>query len=281
MPDVYTPSAASWNSTALVGKPGEKLSAPGYADTGMKALDNLAYLTGASTSSGVKRIAYVADLTDLKSITAGSRRDKDIVVVMDYEVLGAYSFRADSSEPSDSPYIVVPFAGSGRWHRIGSKPGINMDASGEKSTHTWVIPGSHFYATPGASNYTADYAAGKAGYYHPQSMGVLHTSFNALNIGDKYSSVTALVSIPAGGELYFEVYKKHVSGFSESVTLLGTSSVLTSVNTYGTVSFTEATWNSGDCLFFVVHIDNSGGSGGTAVYLKSLYVTGSRYFIKE
>ena len=282
MPDVYTPSAASWNSTALVGKPGEKISAPGYADTGMKALDNLAYLTGAGTNSAIKRIAYVDDIAALKAISEGGRRDKDTMLVLAGGTLAQYVFSAAATDTSDEPYILVPNVGSGRWLMEGRKPSSNLIGTGSDahSLHGWVIPGIAFHPLPSASNFTVDAATGSAGFNYPQNAGRMYAYFNGLNIGDKFSSLRGKGILSSGTEITVYMYLMEQSGASITCTLIDNFTLTNSVPSIS-ISFPTITWGISNCLYFDVHVDCSGGTGGSAAKLQSLSFSTTRTFIRE
>ena len=283
MPNVYTPSAVSWNSTALVGKPGEKISAPEYADTGMKALDNLAYLTGASTNSAIKRIAYVDDTTALKAISEGGRRDKDSMLVLSGGTLAQYVFSAASTADSDEPYILVPNVGSGRWLMEGRKPSVNLIGTGSDaySLHSWTIPGIAFHPSHDkAFNFIVDAVTGSAGFSHPVNAGRMYASFNGLNIGDKVSSLSAKGIVSVNTQITVYMYKMNLSGASATCTLID-SVTLTNVDPYRSIIFPTITWQSTDTLYFEVHVDCSVGTPGASAKLQALQVVSERTFIRE
>ena len=266
----YTPSA-SWNNTAQYQQSGDRTNAPIAQDGGLKALDNIAYLTGSNTSSSVRRLAIYPTLSDVKNIPSAFRRDEDSVMVADPATAGIFTFYAASTATADDYYVLQPAAGTGRWLR-----GSVM--SPESTSVRDIITGADLTAK-GIDMTDVKYASFGGSYIQGNGPEELYGSFGSrFNSGDVLTSLDVYLAVAGGGaeiSVLVEHYRYSGAGAPTRTTL---ATITTSGNT---VLGTPVTWSKDDRLFVTAYMNASAAPAGSAAYLYWIAANATRSYIRE
>ena len=114
----YTPTA-TFHPTGQYQENGDTSDANVLQDTGQKAMDNVANLTGSNTNEGARKLGTVADIAALKALT--DQRDEDVITV---EGVAMFQFDSGSSATADDYSVVQPTVGAGRYIRLHNVPKV-------------------------------------------------------------------------------------------------------------------------------------------------------------
>ena len=266
----YTPSA-TWNNTAQYQQSGDRTNAPIAQDGGLKALDNIAYLTGSNTSSSVRRLAIYPTLSDVKNIPSAFRRDEDSVMVADPATAGIFTFYAASTATADDYYVLQPAAGTGRWLR-----GSVM--SPQSTSVRDIITGAELTAKGINITDVTYYNYGGSRVVHPNGPENIYGSFGSrFNSGDVLTSLDVYLAVTGGATISVRVEHYRYSGATTP-----TRTTLATITTSGnTVLGTPVTWAKDDRIFVTATLDGSGGVTGDAAYLYWIAANATRSYIRE
>lgn len=261
----YTPSA-SWHETTVYQPNGAKSDGLSLIQAGLYALDNVAYLTGANTSSAVNRLATVANLAALKAITG--QRNEDYTTA---KGLGLYQFDSSSALAPDNLLVVAPDVGTGRWLMRAGLP-----SGGGGGALRRMLPGSVFAPAQDVDNYigTTWAYSQKAVAWPSKFHFVAHS--NDFLAGDVITSLDFREDCTPYARVTLTAYHvRSTSGTSApTVTNLGNRTATGTLTLSPTI-----TWAEGDCLVFDAYLDPTlpgSGPGTTEAILTFVAINATR-----
>lgn len=226
MPGTHTPTQ-TWHATGTYVLTGEVMTESVIKEVGTFAMDNVARLVGTAagaTPQGIRRIATVADLAALKAIAAADRADQDYVALDTANGERLYKFDSTGAGTGDDYAIVIPNAGTGRWHLVGTAP--------KSTTLRKMVPALEWAIELNDTTIVRDSANGRVRQGGGSNQAdVWIARFKDLNVGDVISSI----EIAGDGDIgvpdvnivgTFYRISGALAATTPTVTLLGTVTVV-------------------------------------------------------
>lgn len=275
----FNPSA-TWHTTSQYQENGDPSDATvGAAVTGEDAMDNLAYLTGDKANTQVRQLGTVADLTALKAVASGSRRDQDYLFLDSNKRL--YQFDSASAATGDDYSVVQPSSGTGRWILCAS-------AVPKNTTKRWVVSAVAMTNSTAAGNFTDPTPASGRVLFNGSNCKAW-AEFEGFNAGDVISEIEVCGNANVGGgggniaATFYQVSAAD-GATSPTVTSLGTVTITAGTGNaaqQSTAAPLPITIPDGTSAYKVVAEVSMTLGGPDSVYLYWVALNGTRSYITE